>query len=107
IKTSQRSFVTDPERWLGQSSRFEDLFSGKSGDKQYDGSYFIETDAHIFEHILRYLRTGVLPVFYDKTAGHDFPLYKALLDESVYFGIDRLQKWLSQQKYLDVVKIQY
>ncbi|KAF2097199.1 hypothetical protein NA57DRAFT_77452 [Rhizodiscina lignyota] len=107
IKTSQRTFVTDPERWLSQSIYFDNLFSGKWGDKQEDGSYFIETDAHIFEHILRHLRTGVLPVFYDRLAGHDFPLYQALLDESMYFAIDRLQKWLCERKYLDAVKIHY
>ena len=107
IKTLQRSFMTDPDRWLGRSLYFQNLFSGKWGDKQEDGSYFIETDAHIFEHILRYLRTGVLPVFYDKATGHDFPLYQALLDEAMYFAIDRLQKWLRERKYLDAVKVHY
>jgi hypothetical protein len=107
IKTSQRSFVTDPDRWLGESLYFKNLFSGKWGDKEEDGSYFIETDAHIFEHILRYLRTGVLPVFYDKTAGHNVPLYQAMLDESMYFAIDRLQKWIRERKYLDAVKIHF
>ncbi|PVH91437.1 hypothetical protein DM02DRAFT_472026, partial [Periconia macrospinosa] len=107
IKTSQRSFVTDPERWLGQSEYFKNLFSGDWGDKQDDGSYFIETDAHIFEHVLRYLRTGVLPIFYDNSAGHNFPLYQALLNEAMYFAIKRLQRWLRERKYLDAVKIHY
>lgn len=107
IKTSQESFVTDPERWLGQSLYFEILFSGKWGDKQDDGSYFIETDAHIFKHILRYLRTGVLPVFYNERAGHDFPLYQALLDEAMYFAIGWLERWLRERKYLDTIKIHY
>jgi hypothetical protein len=105
IKTLQRNFVTDPEKWLGHSIYFEHLFSGKWGDKQEDGSYFIETDAHIFEHILRYLRTGVLPVFYDRGKGHDFALYQALLEEAKYFAIERLEKWLCEGKYLEVVKI--
>lgn len=107
IKTSQRTFITDPEGWLGQSLYFNKLFSGNWGDKQEDGSYFIETDAQIFEHVLRYLRTGVLPVFYDRLLGHDFSLYQALLEESKYFAIDRLQKWLCERKYLDAVKIRY
>lgn len=107
IKTSQRTFVTDPEGWLGQSLYFKSLFSEKWDSKQVDGSYFVECDANIFEHILRYLRTGVLPVFYDRLAGHDFPLYQALLEESRYFLIDRLQKWLCERKYLDAVKIHY
>ncbi|KAL2068580.1 hypothetical protein VTL71DRAFT_14917 [Oculimacula yallundae] len=107
IKTSQRNFVTDPVMWLGQSTYFKKLFSGNWGDKQVDGSYFIETDAHIFEHILRYLRTAVLPVFYDKGKGHDFALYQSLLEEAKYFGIDRLEKWLCGRKYLEVVEIHY
>jgi hypothetical protein len=107
IKTSQRTFITNPEGWLGQSLYFENLFSGEWGNKQEDGSYFIESDANIFEHILRYLRTGVLPVFYDKSAGHNFPLYQALLEESKYLAIDRLEKWLCERKYLDAVKIRY
>jgi hypothetical protein len=69
IKTSQRNFVTDPDGWL---LYFDNLFSRIWGDDQEDGSYFIETDANLFEHILRYLRTGVLPVFYDRLSGHDF-----------------------------------
>jgi hypothetical protein len=76
IKTSQRNFVTDPDGWLGQSLCFNNLFSGKWGDKQEGSSYFIKTDANLFEHILRYLRTGVLPVFYNKLAGDDFPSTK-------------------------------
>ena len=105
IKISQHSFITDPERWMGQSIYFNNLFSGKWGDKQEDGSYFIETNADIFDHILQYLRTGVRPVFYDMKAGHNFPLYQALLSEAMYFAIDRLQKWLCERKYLDAVKI--
>lgn len=107
IKTSQRTFITDPKGWLGHSKYFDNLFSGKWADKQDDGSYFIESDANIFEHILRYLRTGVLPVFYDRLLGHDFPLYQSLLEESQYFAIDRLKKWLCERKYLDAVKIHY
>jgi hypothetical protein len=49
IKTSQRSFVTDPERWMGQSLYFSNLLSVKWGDKQKDNSYFFETNADVFE----------------------------------------------------------
>jgi hypothetical protein len=107
IKTSQSSFVTDPKGWLDQSPYFENLFSAEWGDKQGDGSYFIEADAHIFEHVLRYLRTRVLPVFYNMEANHDFPLYQVLLEELNYFVIDRLQRWLREQKYLEAVTIRY
>jgi hypothetical protein len=107
IRTSQQSFTTDPEQWLGRSAYFDNLLSGNWADGKEDGSYFIDTDARIFDHVLRYLRTGVLPVFYDTITGHDFPLYQALLEESTYFAIDRLQKWLCERKYLDAVKTHY
>jgi hypothetical protein len=107
IRTPQQSFITNPKQWLGRSAYFENLFSGAWGDKAEDGSYFIETEARLFEHILRYLCTGVLPLFYDRVAGHDLPLYHALLEQSKYFGIDRLQRWLCEQKYLDAIKIEY
>lgn len=107
LKTLHGSFVTDPERWLGHSTYFAALFSGKWADKQEDGSYFIETDGVVFEHILQYLRTGVLPVFYDFAKGHDFALYHSLLSEAKYFGVDRLCRWLCEKKYLEAVKIRY
>jgi hypothetical protein len=34
-------------------------------------------------------------------------VYSALLEEARFFGIDRLEKWLSEKKYLEAVKIVY
>jgi hypothetical protein len=34
-------------------------------------------------------------------------LYGALLEEARFFGIDKLEKWLSEQKYLEVVRVAY
>jgi hypothetical protein len=59
------------------------LFSRQWGDKQDDGSSFVDADADLFKHILRYLRRGVLPVFYD---------------------IERLEKWLSEKKYMEAIE---
>jgi hypothetical protein len=61
-------------------------------DVQADGSYFIDADAELFEHILHYLRHGVLLVFYDKSNGHDHAQYLALLKEAEYFQITQLEK---------------
>jgi hypothetical protein len=107
IQVSDRRFLTDPDTWIGESAFFKALFSGKWGDPQDDGSYFIDADPDLFEHILRYLRRGVLPVFYDRAKGHDYVLYGALLEEARSFGIDRLEKWLNEQKYLEVVNVAY
>ena len=107
IQVSDRRFLTDPATWVGESAFFKALFSKQWDDHKNDSSYFIDADPDLFEHILRYLRRGVLPVFYDRAKGHDHVLYGALLEEARFFGIDRLEKWLSEQKYLEAVKVAY
>jgi BTB/POZ domain-containing protein KCTD9 len=37
--------------------------------------------------------------------GHNHVLYSTLLEEARFFDIDRLEKWLSEKKYLEAVKI--
>ncbi len=105
IQVSGCRFITDPSTWVGDSTFFKALFSGQWGDKQDDGSYFIDADADLFKYILYYLRCGLLPVFYDRTDGHNHVLYSTLLEEARFFGIDRLEKWLSEKKYLEALKI--
>jgi hypothetical protein len=48
----------------------------------------------------------VLPIFYDAAKGHNHALYLALLGEARYFQIHRLQEWLEDKQYFDVVKVQ-
>ncbi|KAF4628219.1 hypothetical protein G7Y89_g9933 [Cudoniella acicularis] len=62
-----------------------------------NGSYFIDADPELFEHILRYLRRGVLPIFYDRVKGHNYSLYLALLGKAKYFQILRLENWLKRK----------
>lgn len=78
---------------------------GDWGDKQPDGSYFIDSDPTVFEHVLRYLRSGVLPVFYDRSRGHDYHLYAGVLQLAQYFQIEKLEKWISEQGYIQAVKV--
>lgn len=107
IQVSDCRFITDPSTWVGESTFFSALFSGQWGDKQDDGSYFVDADADLFTHILHYLRRGILPVFYDRMKGHNYALYSMLLEEARFFGIDRLEKWLNEKNYLEVVKTVY
>lgn len=72
-----------------------------------DGPYVIDADANLFEHVLRYLRRGVFPLFYEESKGHNFGLYLALLKEARYFKIKRLEQWLDKKRYLDTVKTEY
>lgn len=80
--------------------------SGRWDNALADGSYFIDADPTLFEHILRYPRRGVLPMFYDIDKGHDHMLYLALLEEARYFQISRLQEWLENKRYLYALSVE-
>jgi phytoene desaturase (3,4-didehydrolycopene-forming) len=69
-----------------------------------NGVYFVDADPALFEHILRYLRTGMFPLFYDAEKGHDLCLYFALLNQARFYQIERLHTWLGAEGYLDAVK---
>lgn len=105
LQIGERRFVTLPGTLTQESGFFATLLSGRWGSAQADGSYFVDADPRIFEHILRYLRRGVLPIFYDDTKGHDHALYLAVLEEAKYFEINRLERWLLEKTYLKAVKI--
>src|SRR3954471_305451 len=85
LQVGERRFVTTRETLTAESRFFASLLSGRWGNALADGSYFIDADPSLFEHILRYLRRRVLPLFYDKAKGHDYALYLALLEEAKYF----------------------
>jgi hypothetical protein len=59
------------------------------------GSYFLDTDPNLFEHLLRFMRRPeVFPLFYNHAAGFDYDLYNRLEAEAGYFQIDALYKWI-------------
>ncbi len=81
------------------------LLSGRWDNALEDGTYFIDADPDLFEHVLRYLRRGVFPVFFDATNGHNYHLYFSLLEEARYFQIPRLADWLEKKRYLEAVNV--
>lgn len=107
LQIGERRFITTLETLTRESGFFSALLSGRWNNAQADGSYFIDADPELFEHILRYLRRGVLPIFYDKAKGHDYARYLALAEEANYFQIARLEKWIKDKTYLQVVKISH
>lgn len=107
LQVGGRPFITTATTLTHESGYFSSLLSGRWSFPQADRLYFIDADADLFVHILRYLRRGVLPVFYNESRGHDHALYLALLEEARYFDIPRLQKWLHDKTYLQAVKIEY
>ena len=76
-------------------------------DQQEDGgSYFIDVDPDIFEHILRYLRHSILPIFYDNAKGHNHALYAAVPEQARYLGITgKLEAWIAEKQYLDAIRV--
>jgi hypothetical protein len=55
--------------------------------------------------VLKYLRTGVLPIFYDRVRGHDHSKYLSVHAQARYFQIARLEEWVAKKQYVDAVKI--
>ena len=86
---------------------FRSLLSRWTDNLQDDGSYFIDIDPDIFHHILRYLRLGTFPVFFDKIKGHDYGLYSDVLAQARYFGIEPLGIWVEEKRYYAAVNIMY
>ncbi|KAI9770328.1 MAG: hypothetical protein M1840_003487 [Geoglossum simile] len=107
LQVGDRRFMTTEETLTHQCGFFSSLLSGRWDDARPDGSYFVDADGDLFEHILRYLRRGVLPVFFSDLKGHDHALYLALLEEARYFQIPRLEEWLEDKTYLKAVKIRH
>lgn len=99
LQVGERQFVTTHETLISESCFFASLLSGRWDNALPDGSYFIDADPALFEHILRYLRRGVLPIFYDIDKGHDHAMYLAILKEARYFQIPRPQEWLEKKRY--------
>ncbi|KAE8130845.1 hypothetical protein BDV38DRAFT_42716 [Aspergillus pseudotamarii] len=105
LQISDRQFITSKSTLSQKSTFFETLFSNRWNNQRPDGSYFVDADPNLFEHILRYCRRGIFPLFYDRACGHNYSLYLQLLQEARYFGIDSLREWLEEEKYLQAVKI--
>ncbi|KAI0384476.1 BTB/POZ protein [Hypomontagnella monticulosa] len=107
LQVGERQFITLRSTLVAESTYFAARLSGRWNDTGEDGSYFIDADPEIFEHILRYLRNGSFPLLFD----HDKQIlehakYLALLADARYFGIRRLEEWIQKMRYLDIVHIQ-
>ena len=91
---------------IKESGYFQSLLVSNFGDPyQEAGSIFVNRDGDLFVHILRFLRNLVLPLFYDHSSGiHDLVLYEQLLAEAQFFQIDKLEEYLKDKQYFEVVQ---
>ncbi|KAG6129674.1 hypothetical protein E4U38_004968 [Claviceps purpurea] len=103
LLVGERTFITTRDTLIRESQFFSRHFSGPWAEPPQDGIYFVDADPALFEHILRYLRQSVFPLFYRQSIGHNLGLYAALRKEAEFFQIQRLHIWLSEGRYLDAV----
>lgn len=105
LQVGERRFTTTRSTLTEESGFFGALLSGRWDNALADGSYFIDADPALFEHILAYLRRGVFPLFFSTATGHDYHRYLSLLEEARYFQIPRLEAWLEGKRYVKAVKV--
>ncbi|KAH7061771.1 hypothetical protein BKA63DRAFT_194520 [Paraphoma chrysanthemicola] len=92
---------------LQASPYFQNLLArwDDCGDRQEDGSYFIDADSDAFQHILQFMRRpSKFPLFWTKETSFDYALYNKLEAEADYFLLHDLRDWIKNKRYLDAVK---
>ncbi|KAK4690474.1 hypothetical protein P7C71_g6327, partial [Lecanoromycetidae sp. Uapishka_2] len=107
LQVGERRFTTSESTLKDGSSFFQSKLERWQNDAQEDGSLFVDVDPDVFQHVLRYLRSGVFPLFYHNTKGFDHNLYNLLAQQADYFQISRLHQWISDKSYLQAIKIIY
>ena len=102
-----RKFKTETATLRAESGLFRHQLSDQyQWDPQPDGSYFMDADPDIFEHLLRFMRRpSVFPLFYDAVRGFDYGLYTRLQAEADYFQVDMLRDWIREKQYRLAVRI--
>lgn len=109
LKVGERRFETFRTTLTDESTYFAARLSGRWSDSDaVDGSYFIDTDPDMFQHVLAYLRDGTLPLFYNAATGaFEYERYVALLGQARYFGIARLEDWIENERYLAAIETKH
>ena len=106
VQVGDRRFTTLRGTLTSESTYFAARLSTRWDDREDDGSFFVDADPELFEHILRFCRSGIFPLFFNAAAAKfDYGKYAAVLGEARYFGVDRLERWISDQKYLKAIEI--
>ncbi|KAJ9142087.1 hypothetical protein NKR23_g7384 [Pleurostoma richardsiae] len=101
LQVGEQRFITTRDTLCGESNYFRTLLSSPPWDSAHseDGSYFIDADAELFSHVLRYLRHGICPLIFDRLSGHDYATYIGILQLARQFQIQYLEQWLENGMY--------
>lgn len=102
-----RLFKASTDILIAESGLFQRQLSGRfTWTPQADGSYFLDADPEIFEHLLRFMRRPCsCPLFWSKDRGFDYDMYRRLQDEAEYFQVDKLCQWIKDKKYENAFSI--
>ncbi|KAL0938703.1 uncharacterized protein CTRU02_205313 [Colletotrichum truncatum] len=103
LEVGGRRFVSSIDV-LERSPYFKHLFSVPFLEWYRDGILHIDNDPDLFGHILRYLRTGSYPFFWDACNGFDYAMYAMVLQQARYYLLPKLEAWIINKKYLNVVQ---
>ena len=107
LQIGERSFKTTLSTLTAGSSYFASSFSGRRPCSLPDGSLFVDADPDAFAHVLRYLRTGAMPLFWSQAAGFDLGLYSSVLASADYFGVDKLSAWIQGKRFFEAVQFEH
>lgn len=102
IQVGERLYTTTRGTLTSESVYFRHLFADP---ETLDKKLFLDADPGMFEHVLRYLRHGTMPMFYDRAKGHGFARYRTLAVVSEFLGIAKLTSWLVEGRYVDLLRI--
>ncbi|KAL9602316.1 MAG: hypothetical protein Q9219_001882 [cf. Caloplaca sp. 3 TL-2023] len=109
LRVGEKLFYTRPETLSGSTfltAMLSNRWDQRRSQQQPDGSYFVDADPQIFEHVLRFLRSGIYPVCYEAGQGHDWSSYANIRSQADYLGVEQLVEWLDAKKYLQAIKIE-
>jgi hypothetical protein len=105
LNVGGRKFQTMSNTLRTESGLFRHQLSGRfTWTAQNDGTYFLDADPDLFEHLLRFMRRPeVFPLFYSKANGFDYDLYNRLEAEAEYFQVEPLLDWIKDKRYLQAI----
>jgi BTB/POZ domain-containing protein KCTD9 len=106
LQVGEQGFTTISTTLTSEGQYFKDLMAGKKGPAQADGSWFIDANPEVFEHLLEYMRTKVYPLFWDEVKGFDRSLYSRLAYAARSFDIESLRLWIDNREYQDLIRVE-
>lgn len=104
LNVDGETFITTKRTLVEGSGYFAARFSSRWPSDAVDGEVFLDMDPVVFGHVLRYLRHGVLPIFYDQIQGFNQGFYSLVLAQADYLLIERLSSWIREKRYLLAVR---